>query len=87
MSDSTNSVERRRIEDWWGYPSYDDQDKRLPGETSLGKAVRLESRDYVQQGRAAGHKPSPAYGEPGFVMSEPARGNPTQKMGKQPLGD
>jgi hypothetical protein len=76
------------VRDWWDYPSYDDdQDKRLPGETSLGKAVRLESRDYVQQRRAAGHGPSPAYGEPGFVMSEPAMGKLYAKMGKQPLGD
>ena len=62
-SESTDYVERRRIEDWWGYPSYDDQDERLPGETSLGEAVRLESRDYVQQRSAAGHRLSPAYGE------------------------
>jgi hypothetical protein len=42
-SETTDYVERRPIEDWWGYPSYDDRDKRLPGESSLGKAVRLES--------------------------------------------
>ena len=74
-----SEVTSSMMKDWRDHPTYEDQDsdKKLPGETSLGKAVRLDSRKYVQQRDAAGYRPSPAYGDPDFNMSDNARGNPT----------
>ena len=70
-SENTISVDIRR--NWW------EDDGRLPGESQSEKVIRIESQRFVQQQRAKGQKPSPAYGEPGHIVPGPAGGNPTPK--------
>jgi hypothetical protein len=60
-----------------------ESEQRQPGEDQSEKVIRVESQRFVQQQHAKGQKPSPAYGEPGYVVPGPAGGNPTPK-GKGP---